>query len=275
MAYHAPSDLGTALNILNQTGAVVIAGGTDVYPACGQGQTPTQLMDVTRIEGFRSLTPTPTGLRIGAAVTWTQIARAQLPAAFDGLKSAATQVGSPQIQNAGTVAGNICNASPAADGVPPLLTLDARVLLAGADGSQRDLPLSDFILGVRHTALAPGELVTGLFVPTPPQDAGSAFEKLGSRRHLVISIAMVAALVQCDAQGNIAQARVAAGACSAVAQRLPQLEAALIGQPPDSAVITPDLMTPLQPITDVRGSAEYRQDAAIELCARAIRKAAS
>jgi CO/xanthine dehydrogenase FAD-binding subunit len=274
LTYLIPTKLEAALKSLAQQQDKLVAGGTDVYPSMKQGHTPKSLLDVTRIKELMNITVTDTGFRIGAAVTWTEIVKAKLPAAFDGLKHAAKEVGSLQIQNAGTIAGNLCNASPAADGVPPLLTLDARVEVASAARGARILPLQDFILGVRKTALGSDEIVTAIHIPTPPDGAGSAFEKLGNRKYLVISIAMTAALIKCDVRGSISEARVAIGACSPVAQRLTQLEADLIGAKPSEVEILPSHLSQLSPIDDVRGSGGYRLDIVQEQCRRAIQKAA-
>jgi CO/xanthine dehydrogenase FAD-binding subunit len=190
---------------------------------------------------------------------------------FDGLKQAAREVGGRQIQNAGTLAGNLCNASPAADGVPPLLALDAEIELAGASGARR-LPLASFITGNRRTALAPGELMVAIHIAKPEHEARSAFVKLGARRYLVISIAMAAATLEIDG-GRIAAARIAVGACSAVAQRLPRLEAALLGAPVDQRLgnlVDEAQLAPLTPIDDVRGSAAYRRDAVVTLLRRLL-----
>ena len=274
MTYLIPTKLEAALKSLAQQQDKLVAGGTDVYPSMKQGHTPKSLLDVTRIKELMNITVMDTGVRIGAAVTWTKIVKAKLPAAFDGLKHAAKEVGSLQIQNAGTIAGNLCNASPAADGVPPLLTLDARVEVASAARGARILPLQDFILGVRKTALGSDEIVTAIHIPTPPDGAGSAFEKLGNRKYLVISIAMTAALIKCDLRGLISEARVAIGACSPVALRLTQLEADLIGAKPSEVEILPSHLSQLSPIDDVRGSGGYRLDIVQEQCRRAIQKAA-
>ena len=273
MAYSQPSLLPDALKLVAQSGVCVVAGGTDLYPAQQPGRQPEVYLDITRVDGLSDITRTDTGMRFGAAVTWSDIVKAELPAAYDALKCAAREVGSLQIQNAGTIAGNLCNASPAADGVPPLLALDATVELSSAARGTRVLPLSDFITGVRQTALAEDELVTAILVPHPPAEMRSGFEKLGSRRYLVISIAMTAANITLDDTGCIAQARIAVGACSAVAQRLPALEADLIGQDPDALRISPTHLAPLAPIDDVRGSGAYRLDAAQTQISRAIRKA--
>jgi len=274
LTYLIPTELNSALTSLAKVGNKIVAGGTDVYPALKQGQTPARFLDVTRIKELSGFTTTQTGLRIGATVTWSEIAKANLPPSFEGLKQSAREVGSLQIQNAGTIAGNLCNASPAADGVPPLLTLDAVVELASAARGARMVPLQDFILGVRKTALAVDEMVTAIHIPTPPEGAGSAFEKLGSRKYLVISITMTAAVIKCDAQGAITYARVAVGACSPVAQRLTHLEADLIGKKPVEVEIDTAHLSVLSPIDDVRGSGRYRSDIVREQCRRAIQKAA-
>lgn len=274
MHYSLPTDLDTALKIIAERGGKIIAGGTDVFPTARQGHTPRDLLDVTAIPSMFGITLDDDIFRIGAATTWTQIVKSDLPPAFDALKQAALEIGSIQIQNAGTIAGNLCNASPAADGVPPLLALDASVELVSAARGVRTLKLEEFILHVRKTALADDELVTAILVPSPPPNAKSSFEKLGSRRYLVISITMVAVVIECNSDGLITKARVAVGSCSPVAQRLEQLEISIIGQKPENVEILPEHLSNLSPIDDVRGSVAYRFDVVAEQCGRAIRKAA-
>lgn len=274
MTLHRPESLKDALDILVNaagSGPAVVAGGTDLYPALRDGAAPAELLDVSAIAGLRGITRLDDGWRIGAATRWADVVAAELPPAFDGLKQAAREVGSVQIQNAGTVAGNICNASPAADGVPPLLTLDAIVELASQSGV-RHLPLGEFILGPRRTALREGEIMTALMVPD--QNGQGAFIKLGARRYLVISIAMVAARLVLD-QGRMAQVALSVGAASPRAVRLPELEAALLGQPIDRAeeIIGAAVLPQVDPIDDVRASAAYRRDAVRTLLARVIAQA--
>lgn len=273
MTYHSPTNLGLALEIAAQPSGKIIAGGTDVYPAATKGVLPKFFLDLTRLEGFAEIGDHDGMLRIGAATTWNQIAKFDLPPAFDALKQAAKEVGSIQIQNTGTLAGNICNASPAADGVPPLLALDAKVELASAERGTRVLALSEFIQGVRNTALADDELVTAILIPPIPDGAGSAFEKLGSRRYLVISISMVAAVITCDDEERIVDARIAVGSCSPVAQRLLKLERDIIGKTVQNIKLTEEHFAPLSPIDDVRGSGSYRLDVVAEQCIRAITRA--
>lgn len=253
----------------------LVAGGTDHFPARGRAPVTQDIVDLTRLACLRGISQMPDGsFRIGATTTWTDLIRAALPAAFDGLKAAAREVGSVQIQNAGTVAGNLCNASPAADGVPALLSLDAEVEIAGP-GAPRRLGLSDFILGPRQTALEPGELVVAIHVPAPPAQARAAFQKAGARTYLVISIAMTAVLVVLDDRARIAQARVAVGSCSAVAQRLERLEQDLVGQPFEQVEIAPQHLTALTPITDIRADAAYRAEIVAHQIRRAIADAGS
>lgn len=274
LAYLVPGTLDEALALLRDRRPVVVAGCTDVLPSRRQGDRPGDMLDVARLPELRGIGQGPEGWRIGAATTWAEIAGAALPPAFDALRQAAAEIGAIQIQNAATVAGNLCNASPAADGVPPLLVLEAEVELASAAGRRR-LALSDFITGVRRTARAADELVVALHLPHPPEDAGGAFVKLGTRTSLVISIAMVAAVVRVE-RGRIAGARLAVGACSPVARRLPEWEAELSGRGLDEAAgLRPDPahLSGLAPIDDVRATAAYRIEAVRELCRRAVAQA--
>jgi CO/xanthine dehydrogenase FAD-binding subunit len=269
--YLRPETVEETVAALTQHGGRVLAGGTDFYPALGEQPVREPVIDISCVTELRGIALERDCVWIGARTTWTDILRHPLPRCFDALKAAAREVGSVQIQNAGTVAGNICNASPAADGVPPLLILDAEVELAST-GGRRCVPLADFITGNRRTKLRPGEIVTAIRVPRGLDDSPSAFLKLGARRYLVISIVMVAALVGLDVSGRVAVARVAVGACSAVALRLRQLEADLVGIPGKEigAGVRADHLTPLSPIDDVRATAEYRRDAALTLVRRAL-----
>ena len=283
-AYLRPQDIDSALGALAGAapgGApwVVVAGATDHYPA-RVGRLPREdVLDVTAIAGLRGIEAIDgghAGWRIGALSTWTDLAEADLPPLFDGFRAAALAIGGLQIQARATVVGNVCNASPAADGVPNLLALDAVVELSSAAGV-RHVPIGEFVTGNRRTLRRPDELVTGLLVPAPlpATRVRSAFEKLGSRAYLVISIAMVAAVVEVGVDGRIARVRVAVGACSEVAQRLTGLEVDLEGRPasPETAAIVGAAhLEALSPIDDVRGTAAYRRDAAVVLVRRTLER---
>lgn len=267
-----PHSLNDALDLLTRTGGRILAGGTDVFPALGDRPSPEPLLDVSALGELRGIAVADDATRIGAATTWSELVAHPLPSGFDGLKAAAREVGAIQIQNRGTVGGNLCNASPAADGVPPLLALDAEVELASHAGTRR-LHLADFITGNRRTARRSDEIVTAVIVPRRFDDATSAFLKLGARRYLVISIVMVAATVRADEAGCVAEARVAVGSCSAVARRLEALEKTLIGAPVAGRLgdrVAPGHLATLAPIDDVRATAAYRSDAAVSLVRRAL-----
>lgn len=271
-SYLRPSVLDDALRARAAGACTVLAGGTDFYPARVGRTIDEDVLDITALAELRGVREAPAQWRIGALTTWSELAAAPLPAWFDAVKLAAREVGGAQIQNAGTVAGNLCNASPAADGVPPLLALGAEVELASVRGT-RTVPLGEFVLGNRRTACAPDELVTAVRVPKWGGRARSTFLKLGARRYLVISIAMVAAAVETDASGTIVRSGIAVGACSAAAQRLPALETALLGRalaPGIGAAVGPAHLAPLAPITDIRATAAYRSDTVATLVARAL-----
>lgn len=267
--YARPLNLHSALNLRAAGKHRLLAGGTDTYPAAGS-QLSGDILDLWGIPDLQGITVND-GLRIGAGVSWTEIANADLPPSLAALQTAARAVGGVQIQNVGTIGGNICNASPAADGVPPLLVLNAEVELASLRGARR-MPLAAFLLGPRKTALLPDEVLVAVHVPSAALTGRSTFLKLGARAYLVISIVMVAVRLRADG-GRIAEIAIAVGACSGVAQRLPLVERALIGAQIDDAkalIRAKDVMASLAPIDDIRAIATYRADAAVELVSRAV-----
>ena len=267
-AYLRPATLADALAALAaDPGLRVVAGGTDVYPALAEAAPRTAMLDLTALP-LRGIARDGDTWRFGALTTWADIMGADLPPGFAALQQAAREVGSPQIQTTGTIAGNIVNASPAADGTVALLALGAWVEVAGR--VPRRVALVDFVLGPRRVALAPGELVVAVHVPDPgPGVAG--FAKLGARKYLVISIAMVAANLRLEG-GIIAQAGIAVGSCSPVARRLTALETRLVGVPlaQAAAQVRAGDADGLAPISDVRAGAGYRRDVVPVLVARLL-----
>ena len=271
-AYARPSRLDDALAALAGGRRVIVAGGTDFYPARVGRALDEPVLDITGLAELRAIADAGDHWRIGALATWTDLIEAALPPWFDGLTLAAREVGGVQIQNAGTIMGNLCNASPAADGIPNLLALDAAVELRSAAGTRR-VAVADFVQGNRKTARAPDELAVSLVLPTPRHAARATFQKLGARKYLVISIVMVGAVLEVTSDHRVAAARIAIGACSAAALRLPALEAALAGQPLDTTLaarVLPAHLDAIAPIDDVRGTATYRRDAALTLVRRAL-----
>lgn len=277
MAYHRPTVLNDALGILANSDMPILAGGTDVFAIETGRELRGDVLDITAIAQLGGITKDDNGWRIGATTTWSEVANASLPPAFIALQQAAREVGSLQIQNSGTVAGNLCNASPAADGVPPLLVLDATIEI-GSQNETRQLPLSEFITGVRKTALRPGEMVTAIHIPPFAMQGASAFQKLGARKYLVISICMVAARLTVS-DDVIVNAAISVGSCSPVACRMPVLEDVMRGQRYDDpaawqTVLEHQVGNLLTPIDDIRADAEYRSTAAVEMINRTILDAA-
>ena len=264
--YLRPDRLEDALAILAAEPRLVLAGGTDVYPAYTTRPIDRPVLDITAPAGAARR---DRGRRRVADPRADDLdgprGDADLPPAFDGLRAAARTIGGRQIQNAGTVCGNVVNASPAADGMPNLLALDAEVELASAAGS-RVVPLAAFVLGNRVTDLRPGELVTGLRVPRIAGSARSTFAKLGSRAYLVISIVAVAVVVvvedgvdrRCAGRGRgVLAGRPAAAGAGGGARR------ACRPTPPWRTSSRRGHLAGLAPLDDVRGTAAYREDAAL------------
>ncbi len=275
--YYRPLTLARSLELLASNELTIVAGATDLYPA----QTTRNawgdwhqhsLLDISALSELRAITDNGDHTRIGALTTWNDLIHEPLPRYFDVLKQAALRVGGVQIQNRATVVGNICNASPAADGVPGLLCLDAQVELS-SQSEKRHMPLHEFLLGNRSTAIRSDELVSALIIPKLADSVFGGFEKLGTRRYLVISIVMVAMILSIDEHDRIDDVRIAIGACSPVAQRMAMLEDLLRGQKcgPDLAeLITMEQLDLLTPIDDVRADANYRRQTVLEVTRRLL-----
>ncbi|NKB39046.1 MAG: xanthine dehydrogenase family protein subunit M [Gammaproteobacteria bacterium] len=271
-SYEIPENLEQAIKLADDGDWRLLAGGTDFYPQLGDKPVDFNIIDINQIQELKGISREAEFWRIGATTTWSELLETQLPSAFDGLKLAAREVGSEQIQNAASVAGNLCNASPAADSVPPFLSLDAIVELQSIEGT-RQMPVSEFIEGNRRTGIRQNEILTAVLVPTDRDQASSHFIKLGTRKYLVISISMVSALLRKSADGLIDLACISVGSCSEVAQRLPQLEADLIGKSVKTDLgdyVMPEYLSGLAPINDVRASGDYRMHASEELVRRVL-----
>ena len=271
--YLRPSELSVALATLAATPRVVLAGGTDLY-ATGTPVPPKlrqRVLDITAIDRLRGIRMDRAEVLVGATATWADVRDANLPICFRGLKQAASQVGGAQIQNVATVAGNLCNASPAADGTPPLLALSALVDLASARGA-RTVALEEFVLGSRRTVCSADELVTAVRIPERSAHARSVFYKLGARSYLVISIVSLAVTVDFDSDGRICYAGVAVGSCADRPRRLHSLESRLHGLERSAARVMPvsEEIPEIAPIDDIRGTATYRRDVLVTLLQRAL-----
>jgi CO/xanthine dehydrogenase FAD-binding subunit len=283
--YFRPTVLRDALDALTASPRTILAGGTDLYPRAANAEAwgepgfthprAAPILDLSAVDELSQIGEYENRYEFGACVTWSQILKADLPPWMRCLQLAAKEVGGPQIQNRATIAGNLCNASPAADGVPALIALSAqvRLLRVGPDGqiSERELDISEFIKGSGRTALAGDELVSAILIPKAPAQSRSTFLKLGARRYLVISIVMVAVYLETK-HDTIVRARITVGSCSEVAARLYELEARVEGaRLCDTAMLLgPSDLDPLTPIGDIRASAPYRRASALELLRRSF-----
>ncbi len=273
-AFFQPENLTEALEWLGQNRGTIAAGCTDLLAATSAQSLQGDVLDVCALAEISGISAQKDGWRIGAGTTWADLAKADLPAAFYGVQQAALQVGSVQIQQVATIGGNLCNASPAADGLVPLLVLGAEVELASLRGRRR-LALADFVTGPRQTALAPDEMMLAVHIPQDQTNGHSAFVKLGARKYLVISIAMAAARVTVQ-DGKITQCAVAIGSCGPVATRLPKVEERLLGTPTQGALdgLSDRLVSAqIAPIDDIRADSAYRRQAASEVVRRALKQA--
>lgn len=269
-SYYRPDNLEEALEFLNEQPRILLAGGTDFFPARVGKPINENVLDITGINSLRSIEIRSESIKIGALTTWSDIVQSNLPPAFNGLKKAAITIGGIQTQNAATICGNICNASPAADSVPNLMALEARVKLQSSNET-RILKLEDFLLGNRKTSRKPNELVSEILIPNHNDNSSGNFEKLGARAYLVISIVMVGAVVELDNQQTVLKLKIAVGSCSPVAKRLRLLEKEAVGQKITSIKIEQKHIDSLKPINDIRATADYRYNIIPELLIRAIK----
>ncbi len=276
--YHEPGSLAEAVALGARYGAEArfLAGGTDLIVQIRRGRlAPRHVISLHRVPGLDAVEVNG-GVTLGALVTHRSIERAPC---FQGrlraLRESAEVVGGHQIRNVGTVGGNIVNASPAADVVPALLALDARVTCLGPDG-ERTLPLADFLLGPGQTARRPEELLVRVHVPAVPPGSATAFLKAGRRRAMEISVVCVAARLTLDpARERCLEARIALGAAGPTALRARAAERALEGHPltPDRLARAGELAAAAgRPISDVRASARYRRLLIQTLVPRALQR---
>jgi len=253
-----------------------VAGATDLLPLVRAGRwRPSLVVDITRLDELRYIRPLEDGLEIGALTTHAELMRSPLVREqAPVLADAAGCVAGPQVRARATLGGNICTASPAADTVPALLVLGAEAVMLNPEGERR-LPLAEFLTGPGQTVLGADEMLKGVWIPALPQGAGMAFEKLGKRKALTISVVNTAALLVV-ADGHIQQARLALGAVAPTVVRCPASEEALQGGEPGESLFAEAaarVQEAIRPIDDVRASAAYRRVAAEALAQRTLLRA--
>ena len=277
--YLQPSTLDEALALLDEHGphARIVAGGTDVVVELQRGVRPTTtLIDVTALHELHYVRAEDGHIRLGALATHNDvIASPECAAGAAPLAQACWHIGAPQIRTRATVVGNLVTASPANDTIPPLIALDAELMLHSPQG-ERVVRLGDFYLGVRRTALQPGEIVREIRFPALRADQRGLFVKLGLRRAQAISVVSIALVLRFD-RDRVAEARIALGCVAPTIVQAAGAEAFLVGKQ-----LTPDVCEEagrlaaqeIRPIDDLRGSAAYRLHTVSTLMADALQRIA-
>jgi CO/xanthine dehydrogenase FAD-binding subunit len=282
MPVHVPDSVETAVTLLAQDPtATVLAGGTDLMVEVNDGHRRPggSVVVVNRITELRSWRrdQSATSVTIGAAVSYREIETGPLGEMFPALGQAARTVGSPQIRNAATLGGNLATCSPAGDGLPVLAALDATVELASAAG-RRTMPVGEFMVGVKRTALMPGEMIVSITLPVIAGWQGYA--KVGVRNAMVIAVASACVVLDPDRRS----VAVALGSVGPTVLRCPSAEQYLASSidfatfevaPTDLARFSELVSMESRPITDHRSSADYRRHAVGVLARRLVRRASS
>jgi len=274
--YHEPGSVREAVELGARFGAEAryLAGGTDLLVQMRRGQmAPRHVVSLHRVPGLDAIDVNGS-IVLGALVTHRRLERStHFGGALAALRESAAVVGGHQIRNVATVGGNVVNASPAADVVPVLLTLDARLTLLGPDG-ERSIPLETFAGAPGVTARRAGELLTRMTFPAPPPSSATAFLKAGRRRAMEISLVCVAVRLTLDAaRERCLEARIALGAVAPTTMRARAAERSVEGRSLTAAVMAEAgrvAAGECQPISDVRASARYRALLVSTLVPRAL-----
>jgi aerobic carbon-monoxide dehydrogenase medium subunit len=278
--YFEPASLDDAVALLGRYdgGASVLAGGTDLLVEIKEHLRATaQVINIKKIPGMDRLTfDAAAGLRIGALVTAREVETSPVVRRdYRGLAQAAAELGSIQVRNRATIAGNVCRASPSADTLPPLIADGARLVIHGSAGERR-LAMEDFFVGPGKTLLRGDEIVTAIEVPPPPARLGRVYIKHGRRKAMELATVGVAVSLALD--GGVCRGiRIVLGAVAPTPLRARRAEAVLEGQRLTAGHIEAAALAAMEesrPISNVRGSAAYRREMVKVLTARAVAQAA-
>ncbi len=271
----AHSAKAAAIALAEEPGlARVLAGGTDLLVQMKAGSLAIDLVvDIKKIPGIRDITAEAGGFRIGAAVSGAELGEhAGVLAMWPGVVEAARLIGSTQIQGRCTMAGNLCNGSPAGDSVPALLAAGAEVRIEGPNGV-RDVPVQDIPTGPGKTTLTKGDIVTSLLLPARPARSGDAYLRFIPRTEMDIAVASAAVSLTLDATGTVTAARVALGAVAPKVLLVDAAAKAIIGTKLDAAALatlTQACEAACLPIDDKRGTIAFRTSTAGVLARRAV-----
>ena len=278
--YYRASSVDQAIALLDEhgEGGMLLAGGTDLLVQIKEaGLNPSYIVSLLEVDELRGVSANGNGLRIGASALMREVAAdADVQSDYSALADGAGLVGSWQTRNMSTVGGNVCNAAPSADTSPPLSVLDATVHIAGTGGT-REVPIDDFWTGPGQTVLGASDVMTQITVPAPPAGSGSFYERHTPRQIMDIAAVGIAVYVQLDGDGNCTTARIALGAVAPTVMRAPNAEAAIAGGPINderAAEAGRAAAAEATPISDQRGSAEFRRHLVEVMTTRSILRAA-
>ena len=283
--YQVPKSLREASSLLDEFGAKakILAGGTDLLVNLKRKTiSPEQVISLNKIKGLNEAAAKKgKGISIGPLATAVYLAESDLVQdRLQALAQGAGRLGSPLIRNRATIGGNIVTARPASDMAPPLMVLGASLILKSKDG-ERELAVEKFFKGPGKTSIKPKEILSQIFIPESDGPSASAYLKMGSRKTLEISLVNVASFIEVAPDLTIRQARIALGAVAPTPVRAKTAEKLLKGRKPqgdDDPVFREAAKAAVQdatPITDHRGSAEYRQALIEILTARTLQAAYS
>lgn len=264
--YFTPNTIKEALHLLDQYGsdANVIAGGTDLLVQMkNEVISPSHLINIMKISEMSFIKAEEGWLRIGAATKWHEVVEfCAKDRKYTALYEASCSLGKVQVRNMGTIGGNLCTASPAADSAPALLVFNSRVKLTSAQG-ERIISLEDFFKGVNLTAMAPNEIMTEIQIPSINNGMGSAFMKI---TRVGADISKISCAVALERQGDIcASCKIAMGAVAPVPMKIDQATRIVIGKKVDASLVEEmekKVSEEINPITDIRSTAEYRRKTA-------------
>ena len=273
LSYVAPSTVEDAVKALAAAGARPMSGGTDLLVQLRAGRAnPNVIVDLKRIAGMIGVRQTADGFVIGAATPGAELGEhAALAAAWPGVVEATNLIGSTQVQGRASLAGNLCNASPAADSVPAMIAARAVAVIAGPNG-RREAPVEAIPAGPGRTSLGAGEFIVEFRLPARPARASDAYLRLIPRTEMDIAVVGAGVNLTLDAGGVVTEAHVALGAVAPTALLVPEAGAALVGGRLDEAALArldAAAQAACRPISDKRGTVEYRTRIAGVLARRA------
>ncbi len=273
--YERPHTIEEAVAAMRGGDARALAGGTDLIPQLREGRRRAgRVVDLKHIAELTAISALPDGgIAIGAAATATVLSRhATIAANYAAVAQSACLIGGVQVQNRASLGGNICNAAPSADAVPALVCHQARAVVAGPNG-RRELAVEALFKGPGKTSLEPGEILVAILLPPAQPRSAAKYLRFTPRREMDIAIAGAGTWLRLDADGAIAEARIVLASVGPTPMRAPTAEQRLAGERPTRALLEEAgrlAAGDARPISDTRGSADYRRSLVAVLTARAL-----